>query len=304
MCGWVLLWVGSAGLLAGSLAILVLWVYHPIRKIEKALHVFESYGEEFSVTIDRYSDTYPIAHSLNRIHSRLRESIDREYEAHMKQKDAEIHALQSQINPHFLYNTLDSIRGLALMNEDDEVADMTEALSVFFRYSIGQKGHTVTLQDELDNIKNYLMIQNNRFKNKLFFQVLVDDDRQDILHCKLPKLLLQPVIENAVYHGIEPKLGPGHIVIRISATEKTLVINVQDDGIGMDEETLRFIKQKLRQGKYVADEPAQPHKIGIALVNINQRIILNYGERYGVTLASTKGVGSEVELTLPIICDT
>ena len=216
----------------------------------------------------------------------------------MKQKDAEIHALQSQINPHFLYNTLDSIRGLALMNDDEEVADMTEALSVFFRYSIGQKGHIVTLQDELENIKNYLVIQNNRFKNKLFFQVLIDGDEADILHCRLPKLLLQPVIENAIYHGIEPKIGPGHITVRISTTEKRLIINVRDDGIGMDESDLQSINQKLRKGKYV-DEST--HGNGIALININQRIILNYGERYGITLASTKGVGSDVELTLPII---
>lgn len=289
-------------LLFAVMIVLLLWVYFPIAKIERALEIFENYGEDFAVSVDCFSDTYPITHSLNRIYSRLRESIDREYIAYMKQKDAEIHALQSQINPHFLYNTLDSIRGLALINDDTDVADMTEALSVFFRYSIGQKGHIVTLQEELDNIKNYLVIQNNRFKNKLFFKVLFDGNEEDILRCHLPKLLLQPIIENAVYHGIEPKIGPGHIVIRISTTEKRLIINVQDDGIGMDETALKSINQKLRQGKYV-DDPTHVYGNGIALININQRIILNYGEGYGVTLASTSGVGSEVELTLPIIHD-
>ena len=289
-------------LLAAVMIVLLLWLYFPIVKIERALVIFETYGEDFSVSENCFSDTYPITHSLNHIHSRLRESIDREYVAYMKQKDAEIHALQSQINPHFLYNTLDSIRGLALINDDADVADMTEALSVFFRYSIGQKGNIVTLQDELDNIKTYLVIQNNRFKNKLFFQVLFDGSEADILRCRLPKLLLQPIIENAVYHGIEPKIGPGHIVIRISTTEKRLIINVQDDGIGMDEAALKSINQKLRQGKHV-DESTHVYGNGIALININQRIILNYGEGYGVTLASTAGVGSEVELTLPIIYD-
>lgn len=288
---------------AATLALLWLvffrWIYSPIVKIEQALQIFESYGEDFSVSTDRYSDTWPIAHSLNRIHSRLRESIDREYIAHMKQKDAEIHALQSQINPHFLYNTLDSIRGLALINNDEEVAEMTEALSVFFRYSIGQKGHIVTLREELENIKSYLLIQNNRFKDKLFFNVLIDGDEDAIMGCQFPKLLLQPVIENAVYHGIEPKIGPGHITIRIFTTETQLVVNVQDDGIGMEEAELQALKEKLR-AKYV-EEPPPSHGNGIALININQRIILNYGEHYGLTLASTKGVGSEVELTLPII---
>lgn len=289
-------------LLFAVMIVFLLWVYFPIVKIEQALTIFENCGEDFSVSVNRFSDAYPITQSLNRIHSRLRESIDREYIAYMKQKDAEIHALQSQINPHFLYNTLDSIRGLALMNDDVDVADMTEALSVFFRYSIGQKGHIVTLQDELDNIKTYLVIQNNRFKNKLFFKVCFEGNETDILRCRLPKLLLQPIIENAVYHGIEPKIGPGHIVIRISMTEKRLTINVQDDGIGMDEAALKSINQKLRQGKYV-DDPTHVFGNGVALININQRIILNYGEGYGVTLASTSGVGSEVELTLPVIYD-
>lgn len=289
-----------------SLAILWIiffrWIYCPIIKIEQALQIFESYGEDFAVNIDRYSDTWPIAHSLNRIHSRLRESIDREYIAHMKQKDAEIHALQSQINPHFLYNTLDSIRGLALINHDEQVAEMTEALSVFFRYSIGQKGHIVTLREELENIKSYLLIQNNRFKDKLYFKVLIDGDEDRIMRYQFPKLLLQPVIENAVYHGIEPKIGPGHITIRIFTTETQLIVNVQDDGIGMEETDLQALKEKLRKGKNI-EEPSSSCGNGIALININQRIILNYGEHYGLTFASTKGVGSEVELTLPLICE-
>lgn len=255
---------------------------------------------KIAVSIDRYSDLYPVAHSLNHIHSRLRESIDREYVAHMKQKDAEIHALQSQINPHFLYNTLDAIRGLALINNDEAVADMTEALSAFFRYSIGQKGHIVTLRDELENIQSYLVIQNNRFKNKLSFQVLIDGDKEWVLDCRLPKLLLQPVIENAVYHGIEPKVGPGRITIRILTTEERLIINVQDDGVGMAEEDLQSIIQKLRQGKHLEESPSSQSS-GIALININQRIILNYGEQYGITFTSTKGLGSEVELSLPVL---
>lgn len=292
----------SAVGLTGIWMIFFRWIYCPVAKIEQALQIFEAYGEDFAVSMDRYSDTWPIAHSLNRIHSRLLESIDREYVAHMKQKDAEIHALQSQINPHFLYNTLDSIRGLALINDDEEVAEMTEALSVFFRYSIGQKGHIVTLREELENIKSYLLIQNNRFKDKLFFEVLIDGDEEKILQYQFPKLLLQPVIENAVYHGIEPKIGPGHIRIRIFTTENKLIIHVQDDGIGMEESDLQSLKEKLRRGKD-GDEPPTSHGNGIALININQRIILNYGERYGLTFASTKGVGSEVELTLPIICE-
>lgn len=295
-----LIHLSAALVLGGILIVFIKWIYFPLTKIEYALHVFETYGEDFSVSIDKYSRIYPIAHSLNRIHSHMQESIDREYKAHMKQKDAEIHALQNQINPHFLYNTLDAIRSLALINNDEQVADMTEALSSFFRYSIGEKGHVVTLREELENIDSYLAIQKSRFQSKVSYQVVIEGNREEVLSCQIPKLLLQPIIENAVYHGIEPKVGPGRIVLRIFTIETSLIIHVQDNGIGMDEEELQLIRQKLRQAKYT-DESMASHSSGIALTNINQRILLNYGEEYGIRVASTKGVGSEVELRIPMI---
>ena len=289
-------------ILAGIAWIFAWRIYRPLRAIEDALTVFQQHGENFSVSIDRHSAAYPIAHRLNSIHAELHQSIAREYTARMKQQDAEIHALQSQINPHFLYNTLDAIRGLALLHDDEPVADMTEALSTFFRYSIGQKGFIVTLQDELDNIRNYLTIQDCRFRNKLSMQIEIDDpEPEQVLQSRIPKLILQPIIENSVFHGIEPKIGKGTIRIRIFRTQDALFINVQDDGVGMDEVTLSGIQYKLQQG--LAYTTSQISRGGIALVNINQRILLNYGDRYGMTISSVQGCGCEVELILPLLTD-
>lgn len=293
----------SGVVLAAVLIVFVLKVYRPLVQTEHALYIFETFGEDFSVKIDKHNSVYPIALSLNRIHAHMQASIDREYKARMKQKDAEIHALQSQINPHFLYNTLDTIRSLALINDDEPVAEMTEALSTFFRYSIGKRGHMVRLSEELENIDSYLAIQNYRFQNKVSYQVMIEGNRDEILSCRIPKLLLQPIIENAVYHGIEPKVGAGRITVRIFTTPSSLVIHIRDDGIGMEEKELQAIREILRQKKHGEGRGFHPQGSGIALINIHQRIQLNYGEEYGICVASTKDVGSEVELRIPIISE-
>lgn len=291
-----------SGLTLSAVLIVFVWrIYRPLVQIERALYIFETFGQDFSVNIDKHNSVYPIALSLNRIHDHIQESINREYKARMKQKDAEIHALQNQINPHFLYNTLDTIRSLALINDDEQVAEMTEALSTFFRYSIGKRGHIVRLEEELENINHYLAIQNYRFQNKVSYQVIIEGNREEILSCRIPKLLLQPIIENAVYHGIEPKVGPGSITVRIFTTAASLVIHIRDDGIGMEETELQAIRGVLRQEKHIEDRSDHPQGIGIALINIHQRIQLNYGEEYGIRVASTKDVGSEVELRIPIV---
>lgn len=173
---------------------------------------------------------------------------------------------------------------------------MTEALSVF-SVQYWSKGHIVTLQDELENIKNYLVIQNNRFKNKLFFKCLSTETKRIFYTAAFLSFYFSPSLKMPYTTVLSPKLALGTLPSNIHYG-KRLIINVRDDGIGMDESDLQSINQKLRKGKYV-DEST--HGNGIALININQRIILNYGERYGITLASTKGVGSDVELTLPII---
>jgi len=217
-------------------------------------------------------------------------------------KQAEINALQSQINPHFLYNILDSIRGQALIENMYDIADMTEALANYFRYCISSKDDIVTLENELKNVENYWMIQRYRFEDKISMEIILDDIHSRPGEYSLPKLILQPIVENAVYHGLETKVGPGKVIIRVTETPKRLIISVTDDGIGMGAEELDLLKIKLlgKRAELAGSKESQ-HGSGVALVNVNERIKLHFGDEYGLQISSARGIGTEVEVTLPII---
>lgn len=224
--------------------------------------------------------------------------LERIYARKMLNKQAEIDALQSQINPHFLYNTLDSIRGKALMQDSEEIAEMTEALSTFFRYSISNRNNTVTLEEELENIQNYLKIQMFRFDNRFRLNI-IDIDQKVLEKCKLPKLTLQPIIENTILHGIERKLGSSTITISATKTEKRFILTISDNGCGMSEETLLSLQAKMR-GEDNSSLEYSSKRTGIALPNVNRRIKLLFGEEYGLKVLSTLGLGTDVEIILPI----
>lgn len=225
-----------------------------------------------------------------------------EYEEYREDfhKEAEMIALQSQINPHFLYNTLDSIRSEALINDQDEIADMVEALSSFFRYIISQKGELVTLREEIQSIENYFKIQKYRFGDKIDLKIEWGDNYEDIKNYAIPKLVLQPIVENAIYHGLEPKRGHGLVTVSMDMTRAYLIIVISDDGVGMTIEALKRIRQFISLDSLKAT--GKHKKRGsLALRNVNQRIQLNYGANYGLNLKSMPEMGAEVEITLPLI---
>lgn len=277
-------------------------IYLPILKFLGAIQVLENgqSGGEPDVQNDN-AITPPLA-GINSLFAQLKDSMDREFTAKIMKKQAEIDALQNQINPHFLYNTLESIRGQAVVEGADEIANMIEALSALFRYSISQRGSIVTLEDELNNVDNYLAIQQFRFNDK-FNLVKVLDDSPGLLKYKLPKLIIQPIVENAIYHGLETKIGEGCITIRVSVTEKRLIINIADDGVGIEKLKLDAINDTLSRGMdYPTENDASPTH-GIALSNVSQRIKLNFGGAYGLMLYSTPDLGTDVEISLPLIKD-
>lgn len=222
-----------------------------------------------------------------------------DYQDNLLKKEAELYVLQGQINPHFLYNTLDSIRGQALIDGSTEIAETLEALSSLFRYSISSKENITTLKQELNNLNSYSKIQKYRYPDRIDIKVDIDEPSHQLMSCIIPKLTLQPLIENAIQHGLEEKLGKGTITVRIFRTQAHLMIIVEDDGAGMDDEQLLLLKTHLAKG-----EPRKSGvKIttGIALVNVNQRIKYLFGKEYGMEIYSTKGLGTSVELSLPII---
>ena len=220
--------------------------------------------------------------------------------ASIAMKQAEINALRSQINPHFLYNILDSIRGQALCEDMIEIADMTEALANYFRYSISNKDDLVTLESELKNVENYWVIQRYRFEDKISMEIVPDGLKSCTRDFSLPNLILQPIVENAVYHGLETKVGQGKVTIRITETPKRLIIIIADDGIGMNEEELSLLKKKLL-GQQLQNRNEMRRDSGVALINVNERIKLHFGEEYGLQISSAKWIGTEVEITLPVI---
>lgn len=221
----------------------------------------------------------------------------------LNKRQAQYLALQNQINPHFLYNTLESIRGEALIAGLDSVADMTEALAKFFRYTITNVENLVTVQEELDNCETYFLIQKYRFGNRLRLHIHYDtEDWEDIMNCKIPKLTLQPILENSIIHGTELKIGTGNLRIQFERTEERLLIRISDDGVGMDEETLARLNRKLgRDGNVLIH--GEERKGGIALGNVNSRIHLIFGEEYGLHVYSVPQKGTDVEITIPFVID-
>ncbi len=289
------------GLLLGSVCfVLLLWagVLAPLRQAERLL--LEPQEEAEETPCAQKMEAALQRHPMGRALLALERTIGAQYTEDLLSKQATLDVLQSQINPHFLYNTLDSIRGQALQEGARDIADMTEALSTFFRYSISNRKGTVSLEEELENVKNYFKIQQFRFNNRFTLEIL-PTEHENLEQCHLPKLTLQPILENTILHGMEGKLGEGTIQIQIEGTEHLILITVSDDGMGMTEDTLLRLQAKLR-GTYTdaAGNGAEKQRsTGMALSNIVQRIHLLYGEAYGMQIMSTLGAGTDVRITLP-----
>jgi len=218
----------------------------------------------------------------------------------LAEKEIELSTLQSQINPHFLYNTLESIRGAALLSGASAIAEMTEKLSSIFRYSTNKAGKLVFLKEAFQIIEYYIAIQNFRFDEKIIYRNNVTDNR--ILSCRIPSLTIQPLVENAIFHGIEQKIGKSHIIINAELTENSLLLNIGDDGIGIKSSTLDRINRQLFNWRE-SDTTYQNKGHGMGIININKRLKMEYGEAYGVTLMSEVGFGTNVYVRYPIIED-
>ena len=232
---------------------------------------------------------------------RLDALIDRQDIMQLSTKQAESLALQNQINPHFLYNTLDSIRGDALAAGAQSIADITEALSTFFRYTITETRNLVTIGEELENVHNYFVIQQYRFGDKLTMDVDIKDNRDEILRMQCPKLFLQPIIENAIFHGLERRKDDGLLTISIEQADEDLHVDISDNGAGIPAEQLIALNKSLSRVSVgaIMEEP-NGKKGGIALKNVCRRIKLLFGERYGIHISSIVGIGTKVEVVLPI----
>ena len=218
------------------------------------------------------------------------------------EKMAYIQNLQNQMNPHFLYNILENIRSESLLNGLESVANMAELLGDFYRYTISQEDNFVSLKEELDNAEVYFQIQRFRFSKKLELKVKV---QENLLSLKVPRILLQPIVENSIVHGLEGRESGGKVEISISRSNQHVYIQVSDDGIGIEEEKLRQINEELRnirrgfQGGVVGKGGMGKAEMGVSLLNIQERIHLLYGREYGLYLQSLENAGTDVCMVLP-----
>lgn len=231
-----------------------------------------------------------LVNSYNDMKNRINNLININYKSKIEQKELELKQLQNQINPHFIYNTLESIHMMAEINDDPETSTMAEYFGTIIRYSMNRRINTVKLKEEIAIIENYIYLQRIRFDTLFTIENLVNDD---VLECEIIKMIIQPLIENSIYHGLSECSGDGKIIIQALHIDNNLVITISDNGIGIEEKRLRSLNDYIN-GKNESFN-------GIALRNINRRLKLHYGNDYGLEVFSVLGKGTSMTLTLPYL---
>lgn len=261
----------------------------PIREIRTTMKKVEK--GDFSVHVDYAGkdEVGELARSFNHMVRRINQLMEREQENQKKLRQAEFKALQSQINPHFLYNTLDSITWMARMNRLEKLEEMIMALTSFLRIGLNRGRSEITLREELEHVENYVVIQKIRYSRLLNYEA---DVPEELKNYNVIKMILQPLIENALYHGIKEKGEPGIIKVAIRSTEKDIFITVSDDGMGMTPERLQEVESMMEQGI-----DFNPNAYGI--INVHKRIQTSYGKEYGLHFESEYKAGTQVYVILP-----
>jgi len=270
----------------------------PIQILKNKMRQAASGYLEAKVQIDGTDEIADLGQSFNIMLEQIKELLDRSIEEQKQIKLAELRTLQAQINPHFLYNTLDSIVWMAEARKNDQVIRLVQALSHFFRISLSKGRDVISIEEEIEHIRNYLVIQQMRYRDILDYDIQVDPD---ILNRQVLKMTLQPLVENALYHGIKNKRGKGRIEIRGWRNNPHVIcLQVTDNGIGMAPERLEEIRRSLSRG--IEIQSASPEEIrhqGFGLRNVHQRIRLYYGEPFGLQIESSYMTGTSVILKIP-----
>lgn len=267
-------------------------IVNPIQKLKKLM----KRAQEGDLTVSfnaKYSDEIgELGSSFNTMVKEIDNLISLVQIEEKNKRIAEMNVLQAQIKPHFMYNTLDTIRWMAEEHNEEDIVEIIEAFTNLLRISLSKGKEIISVKEELSHVQSYLTIQKIRYEDKLDYDIEFDEN---ILNYKVIKLILQPLVENAIYHGIKEKRGNGKIIIICRVEGNSLYFIVQDDGKGMEKEVLDKINKTLINSNEKGNE------IGYGIFNVNARIKLIYGEEYGLTYKSIYGEGTVVELKHPII---
>lgn len=266
-------------------------IIKPTEKLVYAMQEIQNRNLDIRINEPRKDEYQKVFQGFNDMVIELNELIRNLTNEKALNKEAKIRLLQEQINPHFLYNTLDSIYSIAQLHDVPEISKMVFALSQFFRVSLSGGKEIVRLEEALEIVKSYLTVQNIRFNGKFRFSLSVPEE---LLDCKVLKLLLQPLAENAVYHGLEAKKGEGTINITAHEDGGTLQICVEDNGVGIPAAKLEEIRRALRDNN-------MEESGNFAIKNLNTQIQLRYGKNYGLDIYSEENVGTGVFIKIPVV---
>jgi two-component system sensor histidine kinase YesM len=238
---------------------------------------------------ENHDELSVLSDSFNDMAGKLEQQVNSIRQEQENLRNMESKLLQTQINPHFLYNTLDTIIWLIEGNRNKEAIDIVVALSEFFRIVVSKGKDFITIREEEIHIKSYLQIQQSRYKDILDYEIYIPEE---LYQYQILKLTLQPLVENSLYHGIKMLRARGKITVTGEKTGENICFRVIDNGIGMDEEELNALRKAVEM-------PGSEQSTGFGLVNVNKRIKLNYGSRYGLDIQSKKGEGTAITIIIP-----
>ncbi|MCM1123472.1 MAG: histidine kinase [Eubacterium sp.] len=288
-CGVLL---GCILLIVAVLTIMIVTgILKPIQELSRATEKISQGDFSVRVQVDTDDEVATLADSVNIMTESIERFVRKIKEDESKMRRADLRLLQEQINPHFLYNTLDTIVWLIEGNDSDKAVNMVMSLSEFFRLVLSKGREYITIQEEEMHIKSYLEIQQVRYRDIMDYEIHIDPE---IYQYKILKLTLQPLVENSLYHGIKYKRAKGNITVTGAMLEGRIYFKVEDDGVGMEEEELDNLRKEIVK-------PCKDTGKGFGLANVNERIRMNFGAEYGMTIESVRGKGTCVEVVIPAV---
>ncbi|WP_410891282.1 sensor histidine kinase [Neobacillus sp. 204] len=267
-------------------------IINPVNKLKELMKNVEE-GRFDLPFYSKYNDEIgQLGKSYNRMIQEISRLIQVVYTEQKNKREAELKILQAQIKPHFLYNTLDTIQWMAYEYKANRIVEMVSALTTLFRIGLNKGNEFITIKEEIQHVESYLIIQMTRYQSKLEYEIIVD---KEVNNYQIIKLLLQPLVENAIYHGIRNKRGKGKILIQVEQETNSLLLTVKDIGIGMTEERVKELNEVLHSKNSIENIPH-----GYGLFNVNDRIKLVYGADFGLTIESKYKEWTMVKINLPI----
>ena len=268
----------------------------PINRLVYSIKKMDEENIHQEVVVDREDEIGYLSKCFNKMSGQIDILVNRVYKEQLTRKEAELKALQAQINPHFLFNTLESINWMAQLNNVPEIRDMVTSLGALMEASIGKGNAMVPLSKELKYVDSYILIMKNRYGERLVYESNID---HSLLRSEVPKLLLQPLIENAIYHGIDRMRQKGIIKLTIQRTDDNKIyIEIMDNGKGMTKEQVDALNEKFEVGN--DDYLLEGQHKGIGLENVNRRVKLFFGNEYGLTIESEYEVYTKMKLIIPV----